>query len=91
VILRVALPADFDFGDRFFSTDIRLGKIIQLRERYERNIFGEVFNLLNVANLTGRGTDLLQRSAFGQPANRVTQVFGSGGPRAFQLAARISF
>jgi hypothetical protein len=91
VVPRVTLPADFDFGDRFFSTDIRLGKIIRLREQYELNVFGEVFNFLNIANLTGHGTDLLQRSAFGQPANRATQVFGSGGPRAFQLAARFSF
>ena len=91
VIPRITLPADFSFGDRFFSTDIRLGKIIRLRERYELNVFGEVFNLLNIANLTGYSTDLLQSSAFGQPASRATQVFGSGGPRAFQLAARFSF
>lgn len=91
VIPRVTLPVDFAFGDRFFSTDVRLGKIVRLRERYELNVFGEVFNVLNVANLTGHGVNLLQSSAFGQPANRATQVFGSGGPRAFQLAARFSF
>ena len=28
---------------------------------------------------------------FGQPASRITQVFGTGGPRAFQVAARISY
>ena len=28
---------------------------------------------------------------FGQPTGRVSAVFGSGGPRAFQLAARLSF
>jgi len=91
VIPRITLPADFEFGDNFFSTDIRLGKIIRLRDRYELNAFGEVFNLLNIANLTGHSTDLLQSSAFGQPANRATQAFGSGGPRAFQIAARFSF
>ncbi len=53
VIPRVTLPADFDLGDRFFSVDIRLGKIIRLREHYELNIFGEVFNLFNVANSYG--------------------------------------
>jgi hypothetical protein len=68
-----------------------LGKIIRLRERYEMNVFAEAFNLLNIANLTGHSTDLLQSSAFGQPASRATQVFGSGGPRAFQLGARFSF
>jgi hypothetical protein len=90
VIPRITLPTNFAFGDRVFSTDIRLGKIIRLRERYEMNVFAEVFNLLNIANLTGHSTDL-QSSAFGQPASRATQVFGSGGPRAFQLGARFSF
>jgi len=28
---------------------------------------------------------------FGQPTNRVTSTFGSGPPRAFQIAARLSF
>ena len=91
VIPRVTLPADFVFGDSVFSMDLRLGRIFRLRERYELNIFGEVFNVLNVANLTGYGTNLLEPSAFGQPASRATQVFGSGGPRAFQLGARVSF
>jgi hypothetical protein len=68
-----------------------LGKIIRVRERYELNVFVEAFNLLNVANLTGYGVNLLEGSAFGRPTGRTTQVFGSGGPRAFQLAARFSF
>lgn len=91
LIPRLNLPVDFQFSDTILSTDIRLGKIIRIHERHELNVFGEVFNLLNVANLTGYSTDLLQSSAFGQPASRATQVFGSGGPRAFQLAARFSF
>jgi len=91
VIPKVTLPTGVAFGDSAFSMDIRLGRVFRLRERYELNIFGEVFNVLNVANLTGYGTNLLEPSAFGQPASRATQVFGSGGPRAFQLGARISF
>ena len=54
-------------------------------------LFGEVFNLLNTANLVGYGGNLANPAEFGQPAARVNQVFGSGGPRAFQLGARISF
>ena len=54
------------------------------------SLIGEVFNLYNQANLTGYGKDLTS-AAFGQPTSRTTQVFGSGGPRAFQLAMRIGF
>jgi hypothetical protein len=33
----------------------------------------------------------LRSSAFGQPVTTAGGIFGSGGPRAFQLAARFSF
>jgi hypothetical protein len=91
MIQPVTLPGDFDFGDSLFSFDMRLGKAFRFRDRYELNTFVEVFNLFNVANLTGHGVNLLEPSAFGQPSNRATQVFGSGGPRAFQLGSRFSF
>ncbi len=87
----IVLPGEFDFGDSFFSFDTRFGKVFRFRERYELNAFIEVFNLFNVANLTGHGVNLLEPSAFGQPSNRATQVFGSGGPRAFQLGFRFTF
>jgi hypothetical protein len=40
-----------------------------------------------VTDSPGRNPDF----TFGQPTGRVNAVFGSGGPRAFQLAARLSF
>ena len=53
-------------------------------------LIGEVFNAYNAANLSGYSGDLTS-AAFGQPTSRVVQVFGSGGPRSFQVAARVSF
>jgi hypothetical protein len=91
LIPAVTLPNQFGLADRFFSVDFRLGKIVRFGERYELNVFAEVFNTLNVANLTGYGTNVLDPSSFGQPSSRITQVFGPGGPRAFQLGGRFSF
>jgi hypothetical protein len=54
------------------------------------DLIGEVFNLFNVANLTGY-SGVLNQLNYGQPTARAGQVFGSGGPRAFQLAARVEF
>jgi hypothetical protein len=44
-----------------------------------------------VSNLTNYNFALTTPSAFGKANQRVGQTFGSGGPRAFQLAARLSF
>jgi hypothetical protein len=86
----VTLPTHFEFGDPLVTQNLRLGRDFPLGEHTHLELIGEVFNLLNIANLSGRTGNLLSRG-FGQPKSRVTQVFGSGGPRAFQLAARISF
>jgi hypothetical protein len=47
--------------------------------------------LFNIANLSGYSGNLRETALFGQPTERVDQVFGSGGPRAFQLGARFEF
>jgi hypothetical protein len=91
LISPVVLPANFGFGDTVFSQDFRVARLFRLSEQYELNVFGEVFNLFNVANLDGYGVNLADRTAFGQPNRRVNQVFGSGGPRAFQLGIRLGF
>jgi hypothetical protein len=69
---------------------VRVLSDFTLRERWRLKLIGDVFNLFNFANLSGPSGDLLG-AGFGQPTSRVTQVFGSGGPRAFQIAARVSF
>lgn len=84
------MPPKFEFDDSFLTEDLRLSRELLFRERWRMTQIGEVFNLFNTANLSGRSGDLLG-AGFGQATSRVTQVFGSGGPRAFQLAVRVSF
>ena len=89
-IPRLTLPASYAFGDNSHSLDMRLSRSFVFQERWRVSLIGEVFNLYNKANLTGYSGDLTS-AAFGQPTSRATQVFGSGGPRAFQFAMRVSF
>ena len=89
-IPRLTLPGSYAFGDNFHSLDLRLSRSLVFHERWRLSLIGEVFNLYNKANLSGYSGDLTS-AAFGQPTARYTQVFGSGGPRAFQLALRLMF
>jgi hypothetical protein len=88
---RLALPTNYAFGDDLQSLDLRLSRSFVFRDRWRVSLIGEVFNLYNQSNLVGYSGDLTNRSTFGQPTGRATQVFGSGGARAFQLAVRLSF
>ncbi len=87
----VNLPAQLQFGDTLYSQDLRLSRTFSFTERYRLVVLGEVFNLFNVGNFSGFNFNLLEPQSFGQPTKRITQVFGSGGPRAFQLGARFNF
>jgi hypothetical protein len=91
VIPTLHLPARYQLGDRFSSQDVRISRTLKIGKRYSVMLFVEAFNMPNIANLTGFSGNLAQPATFGQPSNRVQQVFGSGGPRAFQLGARVSF
>ena len=89
---RLTLPANYSFNDSFFAQDLRLSRSFSLgSERVRLVLIGEVFNLLNTANLVQFSGNIANTAAFGQPSARFSQVFGSGGPRAFQLGARLSF
>jgi hypothetical protein len=90
LIAPITLPSKFEFGDSFLTEDLRLSREFKLHDRWRMNLIGEVFNLFNIPNLSGRSGDLYD-AGFGQATSRVSQVFGSGGPRAFQIAARLSF
>jgi hypothetical protein len=92
LIQPVTLPTNFGTGDGLLSQDVRVTKRIKIGERLSVNLIGEVFNLLNISNVTYVSSSAnLYSSGFGQPSARVGQLFGSGGPRAFQFAARVSF
>ena len=68
------------------------------------NLFN-VTNVLGVSNVNYSGfgnvlvrdnndpasAGFLRSSSFGQPVTTAGGVFGSGGPRAFQFAARVTF
>jgi hypothetical protein len=90
-IPRLALPSNYRFGDSFHSLDLRLNRTFPVGESASLTLVGDVFNAFNVANLSGHSGDLTNRSTFGQPDNRFSQVFGSGGPRSFQFGAKLSF
>jgi hypothetical protein len=103
----VVLPDKFANNDSFITFDLRLSRTINIHEQVRLQLTAEGFNLFNIANLVGySGTlDAYVRPSttggtpklppvgllFGQPTGRVSAIFGTGGPRAFQFAARLSF
>jgi len=89
-IPKLLLPDRYSFGDNFQSFDLRVSRSFLFRDRWHLWVIGEAFNVYNAANLSDYSGNLTS-VAFGQAASRMTQVFGSGGPRAFQLGARLSF
>ena len=95
----------FSSVDFRLSKQFKLGETVRLEAIGEVfNIFN-VTNVLGVSNVNYSGfSNVLVRdsndpssagfrrsSSFGQPVTTAGGVFGSGGPRAFQLAARITF
>lgn len=89
-IPQLSLPTNYEFGDNFNSQDVRLTKKFTFREHYTLAVFGEMFNVFNIANLGGYNFTI-NSGAFGQPTSRASQVFGSGGPRALQIGGRFTF
>jgi hypothetical protein len=86
---------NYQLGDWFSSQDIRLTKRFTWKERYHLTVFGEMFNVFNIANLSSFNTTANSgrpgEPTFGLPTQRQSQVFGSGGPRALQIGGRFSF
>ncbi|HEU0004542.1 MAG TPA: carboxypeptidase regulatory-like domain-containing protein [Terriglobia bacterium] len=90
IINPIGLPETFSNGDSFLTQDVRLTRGVKISERVRLSLIGEVFNLFNIANLTGF-SGVLNQPNYGLPSARAAQVFGTGGPRAIQFAARVVF
>jgi hypothetical protein len=98
-IPKLILPTNYTFGDNVFSQNFRLLKTFKYKEHYQLQVMGEMFNALNIANLSGYGSQIdtvnanpaAQAYKFGQPTQRSAQTFGQTGPRAVQVGARITF
>ena len=89
---KLQLPTSFSFNDSFFTQDLRLTRRFRLGSAGHRAaLVVDVFNLFNTSNVVTVGSDLTQPAFFGQPAERVGQLFGSGGTRALQLGLRFDF
>ena len=87
----IALPDRFSLDDRFFTQDVRIARTFPLGVRRGTIVLTvDLFNIFNTANLVQFNGNLAS-ATFGQPAGRFMQLFGSGGPRAVQLDARIGF
>jgi hypothetical protein len=91
-------PANAKFNDSFSSLDVRLSKVFTFSERVRFEPMVEVFNLFNTTNVLGVSNtnysgfgNVLGTPGFGQPTTTAGGVFGSGGPRAFQIAAKLTF
>ncbi|MBA3321711.1 MAG: hypothetical protein H0T45_09755 [Pyrinomonadaceae bacterium] len=84
-------------SDSVISQDVRVTKTFSFTETVKLDLIGEVFNLFNVANLSNINTQILApegssaRNLPFRPTTRTSSVFGTGGPRAFQFAAKFRF
>jgi hypothetical protein len=93
VIAPIVLPSNWSLPRSFNSQDIRVTKVFNLgTERLKLSLIGECFNVFNIANLGGYSYNLTSTGAgFGVPTSASSNVFGSGGPRAFQFAGKFTF
>lgn len=91
-------PANARFSDNFSSLDLRISKVFTFKERFRLEPIVEIFNVFNTTNILGVSNtnysgfgNVLGTPTFGQPITTAGGVFGSGGPRAFQIGGRFMF
>ena len=92
------MDPNLKFGRDFNSLDLRLTKTFTLFNEQKLQCIGEVFNLFNITNIRGFNNNNysgfnndITSSHLNQAVSTAGGFFGSGGPRAFQLALRYSF
>jgi outer membrane receptor protein involved in Fe transport len=91
------VPANAKFSDSYNTFDMRLSRDFHIREGMSVQALAEVFNLFNITNYLGTSTanysgfNNVISPNFGKPVSQAGGVFGSGGPRAFQLGAKLVF
>jgi hypothetical protein len=99
------LGDDFSSLDLRLSKVFRIGERWTIEPIAEVFNLFNVTNVLGVSNVNYSGASnvlvrdsndpanpgFLRSSSFGQPVTTAGGVFGSGGPRAFQFAARVTF
>ena len=87
-------------GDSVLSQDLRLTKTFRMSESKKIDLIGECFNLFNIANLTNIATNVIPAKdditgpgdfITYKPTQRTTNIFGTGGARAFQFALKFTF
>jgi hypothetical protein len=103
--IRARFNDNFSSLDLRFSKVFRFGEKARLEPIVEVFKLFNVTNILGVSNVNYSGFSnvltrdsnnpgdpgFLRSSGFGRPVTTAGVVFGSGGPRAFQIAAKFSF
>jgi hypothetical protein len=95
----------FSSFDLRLSKAFKIGERVRIEPIVEAFNLFNVTNVLGVSNVNYSGfsnvlardsndpsnSGFLRSSSFGQPVTTAGGIFGSGGPRAFQFAARVTF
>jgi len=88
----LVLPPNYGLSQPLITQDVRITKEFRYKERYRLSVFGEFFNILNVANLTVAGGNLdvaapgfTMNNGVVTPAASQTYAFGQPTSRIGQV------
>lgn len=87
IALTVTLPADYSFNHSFFNQDLRLSRAFALgSETRQLVLFGGIFNLFNIANLTQYDGNIANAASFGRPSAGLPKSSARAAPGSFSSA-----